>query len=429
MNFVKSFFENTLSTPFRFILSTLVWTVICTLLLIGLSLQHVAENASSNAKKSIGSTVTLIAKQKKVTEAASTNSNETTSLFKTSDVKISDVKKLAELKHLNTYNFVVSTPAIASFSNTLQDITVTGVLSNAATEDFSNGTHTIVNGTGISSDTDSNGVVLEKNMAVSYNLKVGDTFELLSEHGDTLKKVTITGLYKSKNEHSSKIYAPYQLAKALKGQGSKATIDLATFTLDGPQYIAAFKKTAEKMKTIDWDKNTLIGDDSAYQQLTGPISDMYTLGEKLVNLTIIIGFLLILLLQLAFVYYRKKLKQADKRTHLPGFKRLLSDILLPIIIALLIASMSATSLTKIIAEHNAAPVISQVEQVSPIVLLFDHTQQTSIQTVSAAQPAFNLTSFPSVELLFKTFGLAIFISIVAVSIIVFILSRRKKTIN
>ncbi|EUJ37309.1 ABC transporter permease [Brochothrix thermosphacta DSM 20171 = FSL F6-1036] len=65
MNFVKSFFKNTISTPVRFILSTLVWIVICTLLLIGLSLQHVADNASSNAKKSIGSTVTLIAKQKK----------------------------------------------------------------------------------------------------------------------------------------------------------------------------------------------------------------------------------------------------------------------------------------------------------------------------------------------------------------------------
>lgn len=66
MNFVKSFFKTTISTPVRFILSTLVWTVICTLLLIGLSLQHVADNASSNAKKSIGSTVTLIAKQKKL---------------------------------------------------------------------------------------------------------------------------------------------------------------------------------------------------------------------------------------------------------------------------------------------------------------------------------------------------------------------------
>lgn len=429
MNFVKSFFKTTISTPVRFILSTLVWTVICTLLLIGLSLQHVADNASSNAKKSIGSTVTLIAKQKKVTEAASTNTNETISLFKSSDVKISDVKKLAELKHLNTYNFVVSTPAIANFSNTLQDITVTGVLSNAATEDFSNGTHTIVNGTGISSDTASNGVVLEKNMAASHHLKVGETFELLSDHGDTLKKVTITGLYTSKNENSSKIYAPYQLAKALKGQGSKATIDLATFTLDGPQYIADFKEKAEQMKTIDWDKNTLIGDDSAYQQLTGPISDMHALGEKLVYRTIIIGFILILLLQLAFVYYRKQLNQTDTLTHLTGFKRLLIDLLLPIIIALLIASMSATSLTKIIAEHSASPVISKVEQVSPIAFLFDHTQQASIQSVSAAQPAFNLTSFPSLELLFKTFGLALFISIVAVSIIIFILYRQKKTIN
>lgn len=427
MNFVKSFFKTTISTPVRFILSTLVWIVICTLLLIGLSLQHVADNASSNAKKSIGSTVTLIAKQKKVTEAASTNTNETISLFKSSDVKISDVKKLAELKHLNTYNFVVSTPAIANFSNTLQDITVTGVLSNAATEDFSNGTHTIVNGTGISSDTASNGVVLEKNMAASHHLKVGETFELLSDHGDTLKKVTITGLYTSKNENSSKIYAPYQLAKSLKGQGSKATVDLATFTLDGPQYIADFKETAEQMETIDWDKNTLIGDDSAYQQLTGPISDMHALGEKLVFRTLIIGFLLILLLQLTFLYYRKK--QTDTHTHITGFKRLLSDILLPIIIALLIASMSATSLTKIIAEHSASPVISKVEQVSPIAFLFDHTQQASIQSVSATQPAFNLTSFPSLELLFKTFGLALFISIIAVSIIIFILYRQKKTIN
>ncbi|MDN6125821.1 MAG: ABC transporter permease, partial [Lactiplantibacillus plantarum] len=122
MNFFKRAWLNLTAKKGRSILLVLVTSAIMLFVLAGLLIRNAADTATSNAKKSVGATVTLSANReaafKKMRSATSTSKSSRPKLT-TSPVKLSDAKKIAKLSNVSSYNATVSTSANAKGFDTI----------------------------------------------------------------------------------------------------------------------------------------------------------------------------------------------------------------------------------------------------------------------------------------------------------------------
>ena len=342
MNFCKRAWLNITAKKGRSILLILVTSAIMLFVLAGLLIRNAADTATSNAKKSVGATVTLSANReaafKKMRQSTSTSKKKTKPTLSTSPVKLSDAKKIAKLSNVSSYNATVSTSANAKgfsaistssssngggmkggmggSSTSSGDITIDGVTATSSVSDFSSSSSKITKGRGITAaDEGTNNVVIESELAKEDSLKVGDTIKLKATTG-TKKTYTlkIVGIYKASSSTSSSqgpdasdpsnsVYTSYTFANTIKGSKYKNTADSVTFNISDPAKVSSVKTAGKKL--INTSKYSLSTDDSSYQTVKSSMDNVKSFADKIVWLVAIAGTIILALIVILMIRERR----------------------------------------------------------------------------------------------------------------------------
>lgn len=313
--------------------------------LAGLLIRNAADTATSNAKKSVGATVTLSANReaafKKMRSQTTTSSKTSRPKLTTSPVKLSDAKKIAKLSNVASYNATVSTSANAkgfeaistssssSTSGNMKgmgggmsstsgsgDIAISGVTTTSAVSSFESKSSKITKGRGITtSDEGTNNVVIESELAKADSLSVGDTIKLKATTGSkktyTMK---IVGVYKASSststqqgpgatDPSNSVYTSYTFANTVKGTTYKNTADSVTFSISDPAKVSSVKKAGNKL--ISTSKYALSTDDSSYQTVKSSMNNVKSFADKIVWLVAIAGTIILALIVILMIRERR----------------------------------------------------------------------------------------------------------------------------
>lgn len=264
MNFIKRAWLNTSAKWGRTALLTLVTSAILIFVLAGLLISNAANKATEQAKRSVGSTLTLSANRekafKKMQASATSSSSSSRPKLTMTPVKLSDAKKIAQNKNISDYNVTVNSSVNAksfdavsttsaspmgnkmggSGSSTNGDITVTGVSSTNLVSSFQSKSSKITSGRGLTTaDAGTNNTVIESELASQDNLKVGDTITVKNpSNSKKTYKLKIVGIYKASssssttmmgNDPSNTIYTSYTFANTVKGSKYANTADDASY--------------------------------------------------------------------------------------------------------------------------------------------------------------------------------------------------------
>jgi putative ABC transport system permease protein len=195
-------------------------------------------------------------------------------------------------------------------------VRVTGVSSSSLTDAFRDDSAKLTAGRQITSQDASKKVALiEKNLAEQNGLKVGDKIKIKATGSTTTVEYSIVGIYQAPDDSSAQgagmrnfsfsqpynqIYVDYQSALPLKtgseSMGSSSDgIDSAVFFVDDPQNISQVEADAKKMD-IDWSKFVLDANDTAYQQMMGPIESIGSFAQTIVYVVAVAGALILALI-------------------------------------------------------------------------------------------------------------------------------------
>lgn len=342
MNFAKRAWLNLIGRKGRSVLLILVTSAIMLFVLAGILLRGAANEATQNAKDSVGATLTLTANReaafKKMRSGSSTggapgSGSGSKPKLTMSSVKLSDAKKIAKLTNVNGYTVSVSTSANAkgfdaiTTSSSSQggpggmqqssgDITVSGVTSTASSSKFSDGTYKITKGRNLTAkDVGTQNVVIESELASENSLKVGSTIKLKATSG-TKKTYTlkVVGIYKAKSSASATgmpgqsdpantVFTSYTFANTLKGTKYKNTADSVEFTVSAPGKVASVKKAAKQL--INKSKFALESDDANYQMVKQSMSSVTSFANKIVWLVAIAGTIILALIVILMIRERR----------------------------------------------------------------------------------------------------------------------------
>lgn len=339
MNFFKRAWLNLTAKKGRSILLILVTSAIMLFVLAGLLIRNAADTATSNAKQSVGATITLAANReaafKKMRSSTSTSKTSRPKLT-TSPVKLSDAKKIAKLNNIASYTATVSTSANATGFSAIStsgssaggmkgmggsttssgDIAISGVTSTSATSDFENNTSKITSGRGITTaDEGSNNVVIESELAKEDSLKVGDSIKLKATTGTkTTYTLKVVGIYKASSststqqgpgatDPSNSVYTSYTFANTVKGSKYKNTADSVTFNVSDPAQVSAVKKAGNAL--INTSKYSLTTDDSSYQTVKASMDNVKSFADKIVWLVAIAGTIILALIVILMIRERR----------------------------------------------------------------------------------------------------------------------------
>ena len=354
MNYMKRAIQSLWAKKGRSIIMIAVFSAILIFVLAGLTIRSGADLATTNAKKSVGATVTLSTNREamfKQSDSEDENSRPDPGSFERTPVNLSDAKKIAKLSNVKSYSFEASTSAdkssgiepISSDSDASNDSTenteestdeqmagfggggapggmsqgdfqIKGVSESSSYSEFSAGTASLVEGEAITSeDEGTNNVLIEQSLAEANDLSVGDTF-IIKDTDDKDVEVTIKGIYKTSDSGdsmsaqfnfmnpSNTIFSSYTMVNTLTGSEGK-TIDSAVYNLEDPKDMDSFVKQANKL--IDTDTFSLETNDQMYQQMLQPLNNVSSFAKNIVILVAAAGVIILTLIIMLSIRERK----------------------------------------------------------------------------------------------------------------------------
>lgn len=348
MNYIKRAIQSLWAKKGRSIIMITVFSAILIFVLAGLTIRSGAELATTNAKKSVGATVTLsmnreaMFKQQSNSDSDDESSRPDPGSFEQTPVNLSDAKKIAELANVKSYSFEASTSAdkgtgITPISSDSEeessdeqavgfggqkapggmsqgDFQIKGVSESNSYSDFSSGTASLVEGKAITWDDEgTNNVLIEQSLAEANDLSVGDKFKI-KDTDDKDVEVTIKGIYKTSDSGNSMsarfnfmnpantIFSSYTLVNTLTGSEGK-TIDSAVYNLDDPKDMDSFVEAANKL--IDTDTFSLETNDQMYQQMLQPLNNVSSFAKNIVILVAVAGVIILTLIIMLSIRERK----------------------------------------------------------------------------------------------------------------------------
>lgn len=345
MNYIKRAPQSLWAKKGRSILMIAVFSAILIFVLAGLTIRSGADLATTNAKKSVGATVTLSTNREamfKQSDSEDENSRPDPGSFERTPVNLSDAKKIAKLVNVKSYSFEASTSAdtgsgITPISTDSEeessdeqmggfggqgapggmsqgDFQIKGVSESSSYSEFSAGTASLVEGDAITSaDEDTNNVLIEQSLAEANDLSVGDKFKI-KDSDDKDVEVTIKGIYKTSNSGDSMsarfnfmnpantIFSSYTMVNTLTGSEGK-TIDSAVYNLEDPKDMDSFVKQANKL--IDTDTFSLETNDQMYQQMLQPLNNVSSFAKNIVILVAAAGVIILTLIIMLSIRERK----------------------------------------------------------------------------------------------------------------------------
>lgn len=348
MNYMKRAIQSLWAKKGRSIIMIAVFSAILIFVLAGLTIRSGADLATTNAKKSVGATVTLSTNREamfKQSDSENENSRPDPGSFERTPVNLSDAKKIAKLSNVKSYSFEASTSAdkssgiepISSDSDDSEeestdeqmagfggggapggmsqgDFQIKGVSESSSYSEFSAGTASLVEGEAITSaDEDTNNVLIEQSLAEANDLSVGDKFKI-KDSDDKDIEVTIKGIYKTSDSGdsmsaqfnfmnpSNTIFSSYTMVNTLTGSEGK-TIDSAVYNLEDPKDMDSFVKQANKL--IDTDTFSLETNDQMYQQMLQPLNNVSSFAKNIVILVAAAGVIILTLIIMLSIRERK----------------------------------------------------------------------------------------------------------------------------
>ncbi|QHZ48606.1 MULTISPECIES: ABC transporter permease [Bacillus] len=386
MNFFKRAFWSMKSKKGKTLLQLFVFTMICVLVLTGLSIQSAATKSSELAREQLGGSVTYQVDREKMMKEQ--QESGTRKRFASTPVSVKSAETLAKLDHVKSYNFISSTSALADNFDPIEsgdedsdssntdsqqsagpggneqggrqmmqaDVSIEGVTSTALVDEFSDGTSKITKGRALTEDDVKQKVaVIEETLADENDLEVGDTIKVkASTDEDTTITLKVVGIYKTTSSGDNqaqnfaflnpynKIYTPSTVASTLKGDDYKNTIDEAVYNMDDASNIDAFIAAAKKTG-IDLDTFTLDANDQLYQQMVGPIENVASFSKNVVYLVTIAGAVILGLIVMMSIRERKYemgvlMAIGEKRWKLIG--QFLTEILMIAVLAIGISALT-----------------------------------------------------------------------------------------
>ncbi|WP_225049018.1 ABC transporter permease [Lacticaseibacillus kribbianus] len=400
MNFAKRAWLNLIAKKGRTALLILVTSAIMLFVMAGLLIKSAANQATENAKDSIGATLTLSANReaafKKMRENAASSDGQPSQpsekpSLSMSPVKLSTAEKIAKLAGVESYSVAVSTSANAKSFDAIStstgqmtgpmgnrggessgDITISGVSSTAANANFSDKTYVIKKGRGLTaSDEGTNNVVIESELATENDLKVGDTITVKNTAKTKTYKLKVVGIYKAKStasttmgggmmgggDPSNTIFASYTFANTLKGTKYKDTADSVVFTVSTPSKVAGVKKAANKLISS---KFSLTADDQSYQMVKASMSSVTSFADKIVWLVAIAGTIILALIVVLMIRERRfeigiLLSLGEKRA------KVIAQFFVELFVILLVGVGIASAGGQFVGDKLAAQVVSSAQ--------------------------------------------------------------------
>ncbi|MFA2562959.1 ABC transporter permease [Bacillus wiedmannii] len=320
-----------------------VFLIVTNLVLSGFTIQNASKKAADAARKKLGADVTLSLDFDKLGQQAS----ETGEMPNLPKLNTKEADQLADSKYVNDYNYIGSTFGISdglklvgasegeeggkgkagmaavrggSSSGTEIDMNATfmieGVRKTALQESFKNGKSKIIDGKPITEQMKGQNVALmEKRLAESNNLKVGDKVKVQSGDKKETLEVEIIGIYETNEQAmgqqappimdpANKLYMPHSTMKKLEVDQGISSVQVVYF-LNDPQYIDAFKKEAKK-SNIDFNYYKLDAHDSLYKQMIGPIENISSTSQIIIYIVSIAGAIILGLIIMLSIKGRRK---------------------------------------------------------------------------------------------------------------------------
>lgn len=331
----------------------IIFVVIANLVLAGFAIQHATESASILARQKLGGQLTLsFDRQKAMQQAVAASGGEGRPVIQAEPITEDMVKMVSSQKNIIDYNYTVNTNGLAdgfeavvtddtAQNNTtssnqnnnkqkrqggfgenfvMPDVTVIGVSNTELTDTFGTSSQSkLLEGRHITQeDADKKVAIIEKNLADKNGLKVGSKIKIKATESDDTVEYTIVGIYEAASTENSssggfrmrnmpfsepynRIYVDYKSAIPLKtvkaddGTVTTGGIDSAVFFIDDPKNIDKVKQEVKAMK-IDWNKFVLDANDSAYQQMMGPIENVASFSMTVIYIVAIAGAVILTLL-------------------------------------------------------------------------------------------------------------------------------------
>ena len=409
MNFLKRAFLSVKARKGKSLLQIFVFSVICVLVLTGLSIQTAAKKSSDLARKQLGADVTLQVDMDKLREQMQSEASEGggRAKFTSTPIDVETAEELTSYDQIKGYNFYSSTTGLASSFDPIEnststtteeetatqegagrmggmaqgDVTLQGVTFTDSYTDFMDSTAEIIAGEHLTDeDVGKNVAVIEQTLAEENDLQVGDKITVTSPQDDSVSlELEIKGIYTTTSTGSdqamdftamipyNKIFVPYTAASELKGADYEGTIDSAIYYINDPADMEAFVAQAKKESGIDFDTFKLDANDELYQQMVGPIENVASFSKNIVYLVSIAGAVILGLIVMMSIRERKYemgvlLAIGEQRWKLAG--QFIVEILLVAVLSLGIATVSGNAVASKVSDQLLSQEIASSETTS-----------------------------------------------------------------
>ncbi|MGD6968619.1 ABC transporter permease [Rossellomorea vietnamensis] len=407
MNFIKRAMLSVKARKGKSLLQLFIFSVICVLVLTGITIQTAAEKSGELARQQLGAQVTLETDIEKLRDQMQAEGGGRQRVAQV-PIPVDSAEGLTSYTQIKGYNFYSSTNAIAESFEPIEtetdedlgssqaqggkvpamqgnrmfeaDLSIQGVLYTDSVQEFMEETESLVEGRHLTGeDAGSNIAVIEKMLADSNDLKVGDTLKISSVNDESItNELEIVGVYETTTAEDTgqgmnfafmspynKIYVPYSAAASLKGTEYENTIDKAVFYMNDPAEVDSFVEQAQQSSSIDFEVFTLNANDQLYQQMVGPIENVASFSKNVVYLVAIAGGIILGLLVMMSIRERKYemgvlMAIGEKRWKLIG--QFIVEILAIAVLALGVSTVSGNLIAGSIGDQLLTQELQQAEE-------------------------------------------------------------------
>ncbi|MDX8362074.1 ABC transporter permease [Cytobacillus sp. IB215316] len=431
MNFLKRAFLSVTARKGKSMLLVFVFSVICVLVLAGLSIQTAAQKSSELARQQLGGEVTLQVDREKLMAEGGQQQSEgrQQGRMQSVPVPVESATALLSLDNIKGYNYYSSASGLAEDfepivsetideeeTNTGQggfnnpgnmrgvqaDISVQGVLFTDSVETFLNDEASIVEGRHLTEeDIGEDVAVIEQNLAIANDLAIGDRLTIQRTDETSSVMLEIVGIYETTElvddqaasfdflNPYNRVYTPYTTASSLKSEDYEDAIDYAVYFMDDPANIQSFIDEASLESTIDFDVFKLDANDQLYEQMIGPIENVASFSTNVVYLVTIAGAIILGLIVMMSIRERKYemgvlLAIGEKKWKLMG--QFLVEILVVAVIALGISAVSGNVVAGQIGDQLLSQEIQQSEETASNPASFGQRMPRQVQQQIDVEP-------------------------------------------
>ncbi len=299
----------------------IIMFVIANLVLSSLAIGNAVDESTEYAKESLGSEIYLNADMEKLREEMTSGEGsfdrESMSAFARPEINSDMVKDIATSEYVKDYTYSINASFEAENFNLIESDsentgksgmmdsierpgTVTGINSYAFIPGVESNIIEITEGTYFDETTDDS-VIISYELAEENDLVVGDVLELKNTETEEIYSYEIIGIFIASEEgYENSIYMNIESASNLLTEEDYNNGDYAVssviYYLNNPENVDKFIDEASEKYDLEEMILTLDIDNSAYEQMAGPLESVGSFSTTIMIVVIIAAVLIIALI-------------------------------------------------------------------------------------------------------------------------------------